>query len=106
LSALQLTAIIMIAGFSFISGAIVLLAYILKRMMGNTGWDDSNITNALRLLSHVTLHPEDFGKMYYLTSEQLTLILQSGTAYDNPPIKPFWYVGDDELSEVVGTRPE
>jgi hypothetical protein len=103
---MQLAAILMICGFSFMAGAMFLLAYILHRMMGNSGWDDSNITNALRLLSHVTLHPEDFGKMYYLTSDQLNAILLSNTAYDNPPIRPFWYVSKDELSEVVDSRPQ
>lgn len=78
----------------FLLGVFVLLGYILKRMMGNKGWDDSNITNALRLLSHVTLHPEDFGKMWYLTEMGL------------PTKRPFWYVDRDELSEVVETRPD
>lgn len=106
MSALQLTAIIMIAGFSFISGAFVLLAYMLKRMMGNTGWDDSNITNALRLLSHVTLHPEDFGKMYYLTDKQRMTLLTTQVHPELPPKRPFWYVSGDELSEVVKSRPQ
>jgi hypothetical protein len=69
-------------------------------MMGNVGWDDSNITNALRLLSHVTLHPEDFGQMYYLKDSQYM------AASDRGELKrPFWYVSKDELSEVVETRP-
>lgn len=72
----------------FGTGAVSLLAYMCYRMMKNEGWDDSNITNALRLISHVTLHPEDFGKMSY----------PNGT-------RPFWYVSKDELSEVVKTRP-
>lgn len=70
------------------TGILVLLAYILMRMMRNPGWDDSNITNALRLLSHVALHPEDFGKMTYPDGK-----------------RPFWYVSKDELSEVVDSRP-
>ena len=105
MSALQLTAIIMISGFSFLSGVIVLLGYILKRMMGNAGWDDSNITNALRLLSHVTLHPEDFGKMYYLTDTQLMMLLTTQEKTIAPPKRPFHYVDKDELSGVVKTRP-
>ena len=102
---MQLTAIIMIAGFSFLSGAAILLGYALKRMMGNDGWDDSNITNALRLLSHVTLHPEDFGKMYYLSPWQVDLLRKAETAYDKKLKQPFWYVSEDELSEVVDSRP-
>jgi hypothetical protein len=73
-------------------GAISLLCYLLYRMMKNEGWDDSNITNALRLLSHVTLHPQDFGKMWYHTGDMRSH-------------RPFWYVDKDELSEVVMTRP-
>jgi len=106
-SALQLTAIIMISGFSFLTGAFVLLGYMLKRMMGNDGWDDSNITNALRLLSHVTLHPEDFGRMYYLTDQEVAA-LATAEIYQDKPIRrrrPFWYVSKDELSEVVESRP-
>lgn len=73
---------------SFLLGVISLLAYLIYRMMKNPGWDDSNLTNALRLLSHVTLHPHDFGKMSYPDGK-----------------KPFWYVDKDELSEVVKSRP-
>ena len=73
----------------FILGIFVLLAYMIKRMLGSNGWDDSNITNALRLISHTVAHPEDFGKMQY----------EDGT-------KPFWYISKDEFSEVVNTRPK
>ena len=104
MSVMQLSAIVMMCGFSFIAGVITLLGYMLKRMMGNSGWDDSNITNALRLVSHVTLHPEDFGKMYYLSSEQYGALVLAGI--DPAKFKrPFHYVGKDELSEVVKTRP-
>ena len=82
-------AFILVGLSCFVLGALGLLAYILKRMMGNDGWDDSNITNALRLLSHVVLHPEDFGKMQYPNGSY-----------------PFWYISKDELSEVVKTRPQ
>lgn len=72
-----------------VTGAMLLLLYVLLRMMRNGGWDDSNLTNALRLLSHVCLHPEDFGMMYYPSGK-----------------RPFWYVSKDELSEVVKSRPD
>jgi hypothetical protein len=81
----------------FLLGVFVLLGFILYRMMSNEGWDDSNITNAIRLLSHVTLHAEDFGKMYYLKRNEEDKVI----AYK----RPFWYVTMDELSEVVQTRP-
>lgn len=84
-------------------GAFLLLGYMCQRMMTNDGWDDSNITNALRLLSHVTLHPEDFGKMYYLSDAQFKLAKDIFPEEDIR--RPFWYVSKDELSEVVKTRP-
>lgn len=85
--------LILIWGSGFLLGASALLYYILWRMMRSDGWDDSNLTNALRLLSHVTIHPEDFGEMWYIDSV--------GT-----PIKrPFWYVSEDEFEGVVRSRP-
>ena len=91
----------------FVVGVFALLGYMLWRMMRNDGWDDSNITNALRLLSHVVLHPPDFGKMYYLTREEAFSIALTDAAYDRhiDSRRPFWYVSMDELSEVVDSRP-
>ena len=89
--------------FSFFGGMVTIIAYILYRMMRNDGWDDSNITNAIRLLSHVTLHAEDFGKMYYLTDSHLDRLASGGVGSD--PKRPFWYVGEDEFKGVVRTRP-
>lgn len=83
-------------------GAFLLIAYICSRMVGSDGWDDSNITNALRLLSHVTLHPEDFGKMIYVTPKMIEVLKSAGIT---KVVFPFWYVDKDELSEVVKTRP-
>jgi hypothetical protein len=80
-----------------ILGAFLLVGYICSRMVGSDGWDDSNITNALRLLSHVTLHPEDFGKMYYLVG------FDGESAHIDR--RPFWYVSEDEFEGVVKTRP-
>ena len=51
-------------------------------------WDDSNMTNILRVLSHLATHPDDFGKMQY----------EDGS-------KPFWYLDKDEFTDVVKTRP-
>ena len=86
----------------FVAGAIGLLFYMISRMVGCTGWDDSNITNALRLLSHAVLHPDDFVKMRYLTDEQLAFLRENG--FD--PQNPFWYLPLDEITEVVKSRPE
>ncbi len=94
---------LVILGFIlFVSSAVGILFYILSRMVGSDGWDDSNITNGLRLLSHTTLHPEDFGRMYYLTQDQMNLLQNNG----HNPDKPFWYVSGDEFAEVVDSRPK
>ena len=86
-------------------GIMALFGYMTWRMMRNEGWDDSNITNAERLLSHVVMHPHDFGKMYYLTPEQVKLLELARKQYDPELKRPFWYVSEDELSEVVKSRP-
>jgi len=85
----------------YIAGAVSILFYMISRMVGSNGWDDSNITNALRLLSHAVLHPEDFVRMYYLTDEQIALLKENGHNLRNP----FWYLPLDEITEVVKTRP-
>ncbi len=85
----------------FVAGAIALLGYKISRMLKSDGWDKSNMTNALRLESHETMHPEDFGRMYYLTHAQMDLLRNNG----HEPDMPFGYISLDELSEVVKTRP-
>ena len=75
-------------------GVTALLSYLVTRMLRDPNWDDSNITNALRVLAHVTMHPGDLGKMFYLGSDP-----------ENEMSRPFWYINKDELSEVVKTRP-
>jgi hypothetical protein len=86
-------ALILIWVSAFVLGIYALLAYMVHRMLKSDGWDDSNMNNALRLISHVTLHPEDFGRMYYVSREG-----EIGR-------RPFWYVGKDEFEDVVRTRP-
>jgi len=83
--------LVFLGGFAI--GVLFLIGYGAKRALGSPGWDDSNVTNFLRLLSHVFLHPEDFGKMWYLDTD------------GNAVKKPFSYINKDELSEVVDTRP-
>ena len=100
MSVMQLSAILMVGGFAFITGVVTLLGYMIMRMMGSDGWDDSNITNALRLLSHVTLHPEDFGKMYYLSDVQRKIIMETMVYTDNAPKRPFWYVSGSQDSTI------
>ena len=76
-----------------VTGILLLIGYGAKRALSDSEWDDSNITNFLRLLAHVFLHPGDFGKMYYIDT------------YGNKYRRPFWYISKDELSKVVDTRP-
>lgn len=79
-----------IGGFVF--GVVVFIGYGAYRAVNSDGWDDSNINNWLRLLSHVYIHPEDFGKMYYLTEENWNEL-------KTYPFKPFDYIDKDEFSE-------
>jgi hypothetical protein len=102
---MQSIAILLIILSSFTLGVLTLLGYMIFRMMRNDGWDDSNITNALRLLSHVTMYPHDFGKMYYLTNTQLAFLVLHPVLDQPTPKRPFWYVSKDELSVVVDSRP-
>ena len=102
---LQSLALILGLVFGFLVGAGTLFGYMLWRMMGNDGWDDSNINNAERLLSHVVLHPEDFGKMYYLNDLELEELEEVDKTLFDSLKRPFWYVDKDEFSEVVQTRP-
>jgi len=95
------TAGLVILGFIlFVAGAIALLLVMVARMMKTIG-DDSNLHNPLRLLSQATIHPEDFGHMYYLTHAQMNLLRNNG----HEPDQPGWYVDDDEFADVVVTRP-
>ena len=82
---------------SFLAGFLVgILFFILYggyRAVNSDGWDDSNLFNWLRLLAHVFLHPEDFGRMYYISRE--------GEIRG----RPFDYISKDEITEVVKSRP-
>lgn len=86
----------------FVLGVMTLLGLIIKRMLGSDGWDKSNMTNVLRVIGHVAMHPEDLGQMYYMTEEELKVFVD---VFQTEPDKPFWYVGLDELSDVVNSRP-
>lgn len=79
--------------FGWIIGVLTFIIYGAIRAVGSDGWDDSNITNWLRLLSHAVMHPEDFGKMWYVNPD------------GSPNNRPFWYISEDELETVVNTRP-
>jgi len=84
----------------FVAGFIGCIVYIVARMMKTIG-DDSNMNNPLRLLSQATIHPEDFGRMFYLTKDQMDLLRNNG----HEPDRPGWYTSEDEFEGVVKTRP-
>ena len=68
----------------------VLLVPVVIYLRGRkTGWDDSNIFGVFHVLCHLALHPDDFTKMQYKNGK-----------------KPFWYLTEDEFSEVLMNRPE
>lgn len=46
------------------------------------------MTNIFRVISHLATHPDDFAKMQYEDGK-----------------KPFWYLGGDEFTDIVKTRP-
>lgn len=65
---------------------IPIIIFLRARRVG--GWDNSNMTNILRVLAHLATHPDDFLKFEYPNGK-----------------KPFWYLDKDEFREVVETRP-
>lgn len=65
---------------------IQIIIFLRARRVG--GWDNSNMTNILRVLAHLATHPDDFLKFEYPNGK-----------------KPFWYLDKDEFGEVVETRP-
>ena len=73
---------------SLILGVLLCPIVIFLRARKCDQWDNSNITNILRVFSHLATHPDDFGKMYYENGK-----------------KPFWYLDKDEFTDVVQTRP-
>ena len=86
---MELLYIIMLCVSCFIFGVIACPFIIFLRARNDDAWDDSNMTNIIRLVSHIATHPSDFGLMMY----------KDGTY-------PFWYINKDEFREVVKTRPE
>jgi hypothetical protein len=81
-------AYILIAISFFILGIISFPFLVFLRARKDDSWDDSNVTNMIRLLSHVVAHPSDFAKMQYPDGK-----------------KPFWYLDKDEFSDIVNSRP-
>lgn len=79
---------VIICILSLIVGILLCPIVIFLRARKCEGWDSSNMTNIFRVFAHLATHPDDFAKMRYEDGE-----------------KPFWYLGCDEFSGVVKTRP-
>lgn len=79
--------LIVVALLAFILGLLCCPLVIFLRARKCDQWDKSNMFNIYRVIAHLATHPDDFGKMYYDNGE-----------------KPFWYIDDDEFTDVVRTR--
>lgn len=90
---METTGLIILGFICLIASAVGLLFYIIGGAR--------NIRNVARLLSQATIHPEDFGRMYYLTHAQMNLLRNNG----HKPDRPGWYVDGDEFADVIKTRP-
>ena len=80
-------------------GVLLTLGYASWRMMRADGWDKSNMTNPIRVLSHIVMHAGDLAFMYYAVRDPYNYNELIATR------KAFPYIGQDEISEVVQTRP-
>lgn len=86
---MEILYLILIGICCFLLGIIACPFIIFLRARSDDAWDDSNMTNIIRLVAHIATHPSDFGLMMY----------EDGTY-------PFWYINKDEFRGVVKTRPE
>ena len=73
--------------FGIILGMLLLPAVIWLRARRTEEWDDSNIFNIYRVIAHLATRPTDFGKMIYPDGR-----------------RPFWYISEDEISDIVKTN--
>lgn len=78
---------LLISILAFLLGLLCCPLVIFLRARKCDQWDKSNMFNIYRVVAHLATHPDDFGKMYYDNGE-----------------KPFWYIDDDEFTDVVRTR--
>ena len=78
---------LIVALLAFLLGLLCCPLVIFLRARKCDQWDKSNMFNIYRVVAHLATHPNDFGKMYYDNGE-----------------KPFWYIDDDEFTDVVRTR--
>lgn len=71
---------------AFVLGLLLFPAVLFIRARRSDNWDRSNIFNMYRVVAHLAIRPADFGDMHYPDGS-----------------RPFWYIGQDEFSEVVRT---
>lgn len=85
---METTGLIILGFILFKAGAVVSILFMLWNIARKIG----GVMNALRLLKHVTIHAEDFGRMYYLTHAQIALLRNNGH--------------DPDQAGVAGIRPK
>ena len=73
---------------SIIVGILLCPIVIFLRARKCNQWDSSNMTNIFRVFSHLATHPDDFSRFQYEDGK-----------------RPFWYLGGDEFTDIVKTRP-
>ena len=86
---MEILYLILIGFGCWLFGVISCPFIIFLRARKDGSWDDSNMTNIIRLVAHIATHPSDFGLMKY----------DDGTY-------PFWYINKDEFRDIVKTRPK
>lgn len=79
---------IIICVLSLILGVLLCPIVIFLRARKCEGWDNSNMTNIIRVFAHLATHPDDFSRFQYGDGK-----------------KPFWYLSGDEFTDIVKTRP-
>ena len=79
---------IIICVLSLIVGVLLCPIVIFLRARKCDQWDNSNMANIFRVFAHLATHPNDFGKFQYEDGQ-----------------RPFWYLGGDEFTDIVKTRP-
>ena len=86
-------------------GWIVLVGAATQRAVTSRGWDDSNITNWLRMFSHLVVHPGDFFHAWYTKKVVVYGKFGAEQTVRIATRRVGWYASKDELSEVVSVRP-
>jgi len=67
-----------------IIGVLIFPLIMFLRARRSREWDDSNMLNMYRVIAHISTRPGDLGHMQFPDGR-----------------KPFWYINQDELSEVT-----